>query len=86
MERIKSKEFVNNLSAQSHNFCIIGLTGKIKSGTADVCSLLSTIAWKHNLPLLESLSHRHLDRRLRSAEFLAVLFHAVCSDEFEHPA
>ena len=35
---------------------------------------VSTIAWKHNLPLLESLSHRHLDRRLRSAEFLAVLF------------
>lgn len=47
---------------------------------------VSTIAWKHNLPLLESLSHRHLDRRLRSAEFLAVLFHAVCSDEFERPA
>ena len=36
--------------------------------------------------MLESLSHRHLDRRLRSAEFLAVLFHAVCSDEFERPA
>ena len=47
---------------------------------------VSTIAWKHNLPLFESLSHRHLDRRLRSAEFLAVLFHAVCSDEFERPA
>ena len=43
MERIKSKEFVNNLSEQSHNFCIIGLTGKIKSGTADVCSLLTSL-------------------------------------------
>lgn len=32
MERIKSKEFVNNLSEQSHNFCIIGLTGKSNQG------------------------------------------------------
>ena len=45
---------------------------------------VSTVAWKHNRPLLESLAHRSLDRCLRSTEFLAVLFHAVCPDEFEH--
>lgn len=42
MNGIKSREFVNNLSEQSHNFCIIGLTGKVKSGTADVCNLLTS--------------------------------------------
>lgn len=36
-----SKEFVKELSQQSREFCIIGLVGKIRSGTSDVCSLLT---------------------------------------------
>ena len=41
----------------------------------------SAIAWKRNRPLLESLAERHLDRRLCSAEFLALLFHTVLFNE-----
>ena len=53
----------------------------------EIFELYRTIAWKSQSPLVGIVfSHRHLDRRLRSAEFLAVLFHAVCSDEFERPA
>lgn len=36
-----SKNFVKELSKQSREFCIIGLVGKIRSGTSDVCSLLT---------------------------------------------
>ncbi len=43
----------------------------------------STIAWERNRPLLESLAKRPLDRRLRTTEFLAVLFHAVQDDEHQ---
>ncbi|MEJ8728492.1 sporulation initiation factor Spo0A C-terminal domain-containing protein [Flintibacter sp. HCN-6482] len=41
----------------------------------------STIAWKRNQPLLESLAKRHLDRRSCSTEFLALLFHTVLFNE-----
>ena len=41
----------------------------------------SAIAWKRNRPLLVSLAERHLDRRLCSAEFLALLFHTVLFNE-----
>lgn len=44
---------------------------------------VSTIAWKRNRTLLESLAHRPLDRRLCSTEFLAVLFYAVYSAELQ---
>ena len=37
----------------------------------------SSIAWLRNRPLLESLTQRSLDRRLRPAEFLALLTHTV---------
>ena len=43
----------------------------------------SAIAWKRNRPLLESLAERHLDRRLCSAEFLALLFHTVLFNEYQ---
>lgn len=46
----------------------------------------SATAWKRNRPLLESLAKRPLDRRLCSAEFLAVLFRAVCTDGFQQSA
>ena len=36
-----SKEFVEGLSDQGREFCIIGLTGKVRSGTSDVCNLLT---------------------------------------------
>lgn len=45
MEKTKavlSKEFVEELSNQSREFCIIGLTGKVRSGTSDVCKLLTS--------------------------------------------
>lgn len=38
-----SKKFVEELSNQSRQFCIIGLTGRVRSGTSDVCSLLTTL-------------------------------------------
>lgn len=38
---VMSKEFVEELSNQSREFCIIGLTGKVRSGTSDVCKLLT---------------------------------------------
>lgn len=41
----------------------------------------SAIAWKRNRPLLESLAKRHLDSRLCSAEFLALIFRAVLTNE-----
>ncbi len=41
----------------------------------------SAIAWKRNRSLLESLAKRHLDSRLCSAEFLALLFHTVLDNE-----
>ena len=37
----KSKEFVEEVSRQSREFCIIGLAGKVRSGTSDVCNLLT---------------------------------------------
>ena len=40
----------------------------------------SSIAWKRNRPLLETLAQRHLEKRPRSTEFLALLFHAVQPD------
>lgn len=39
---VQSKEFVAELSNQSREFCIIGLTGKVRSGTSDVCRLLTS--------------------------------------------
>ena len=39
---VLSKEFVEELSNQSREFCIIGLTGKVRSGTSDVCKLLTS--------------------------------------------
>lgn len=36
-----SKEFVQEFSEQSREFCIIGLTGKVRSGTSDISNLLS---------------------------------------------
>lgn len=39
---VMSKEFVKELSNQSREFCIIGLTGKVRSGTSDVCRLLAS--------------------------------------------
>ena len=44
---------------------------------------VSTIAWKRNRTLLESIAHRPLDRHLCSTEFLAVLFHAVYFAELQ---
>lgn len=44
---------------------------------------VSRIAWIRNRVLLESLAQRPLDRHLCSTEFLAVLFHAVYSAEFQ---
>ncbi len=44
---------------------------------------VSTIAWKRNRTLLESIAHRPLDRHLCSTEFLAVLFHAVYFTELQ---
>ena len=40
----------------------------------------STVAWKRNRALLEALAKRSLDRRLCSAEFLALLLHAVLAN------
>lgn len=37
-----SNDFVKELSKQSREFCIIGLTGKVRSGTSDVCKLLTS--------------------------------------------
>lgn len=36
-----SRKFVTELSGQGREFCIIGLTGKVRSGASDVCSLLA---------------------------------------------
>lgn len=36
-----SAKFVDELSEQGRGFCIIGLTGRVRSGTADVCRLLT---------------------------------------------
>ena len=44
---------------------------------------VSTIAWKRNRTLLESIAHRPLDRHLCSTEFLAALFHAVYFAELQ---
>lgn len=43
---------------------------------------VSTIAWKRNRSMLEDLAKRPLDRYLCSAEFLALLLHAVLAYEF----
>lgn len=40
---------------------------------------VSALAWERNRPLLEALAGRPLTKRLCSAEFLAVLFRALCS-------
>lgn len=37
----RSRKFVTELSEQSREFCIIGLTGRVRSGTSDVCNLLT---------------------------------------------
>ena len=37
----------------------------------------SAIAWERNRPLLEALAQRHLERRPRPTEFLALLFRSV---------
>ena len=42
---------------------------------------VSAIAWKRNRPLLEYLVKRHLDSRLCSVEFLALIFRAVLTNE-----
>lgn len=42
-ESALSKNFVEELSNQSRQFCIIGLTGRVRSGTSDVCSLLTNL-------------------------------------------
>lgn len=42
----------------------------------------SAIAWERNRPLPEALAQRHLEKRLRSTEFLTLLFHAVQPKEF----
>lgn len=39
-KKFSTKEFVGELSKQSREFCIVGLTGKVRSGTSDVCKLL----------------------------------------------
>lgn len=44
---------------------------------------VSTIAWKRNRALLESLAQRPLGRHLCSTEFLAVLFHSVYSAKLQ---
>lgn len=41
----------------------------------------SRLAWKRNRALLETLAQRPLERHLCTADFLAVLCHAVCSAE-----
>lgn len=42
MNENQANEYVNIISKQSREFCIIGLTGKIRSGTSDVCKLLTS--------------------------------------------
>lgn len=42
MNENHANEYVNIISKQSREFCIIGLTGKIRSGTSDVCKLLTS--------------------------------------------
>lgn len=37
----RSKKFVTELSQQGREFCIIGLTGRVRSGVSDVCNLLT---------------------------------------------
>ena len=49
MDSKQSSKFVNKLSEQNRKFCIIGLTGKICSGTSDVCRLLTSPDFSDNV-------------------------------------
>lgn len=40
-DKERSRKFVTELSQQGREFCIIGLTGRVRSGTSDVCDLLT---------------------------------------------
>lgn len=50
MDENLSRHFVETLSDQSKEFCIIGLTGKVKSGTSKVCDLLTSLDFYGNVP------------------------------------
>lgn len=41
-DKERSRKFVTELSQQGREFCIIGLTGRVRSGTLDVCDLLKS--------------------------------------------
>jgi len=49
MNSKQSSKFVNKLSEQNRKFCIIGLTGKICSGTSDICRLLTSPDFSDNV-------------------------------------
>ena len=54
-----SKEFVQELSRQSREFCIVGLTGKVRSGTSDVCALLTDPKFPSLMDLPASYQENH---------------------------
>ena len=49
-----SKEYAIKLLDPSKEFCIIGLTGKVRSGTSDVCKLLTELDFHKILPMPDS--------------------------------
>lgn len=54
-----SKEFVQELSRQSREFCIVGMTGKVRSGTSDVCALLTDPKFPSLMDLPASYQENH---------------------------
>lgn len=59
-----SNDFVKELSKQSREFCIIGLTGKVRSGTSDVCKLLTSNKFPDYMAL-PATNHEDLDEDAR---------------------
>ena len=59
-----SNDFVKELSKQSREFCIIGLTGKVRSGTSDVCKLLTSDKFPDYMAL-PATNHDDLDEDAR---------------------
>lgn len=66
----RSRRFVTELSQQSREFCIIGLTGRVRSGTSDVCDLLTN----PNFPTRMDLPASNTDASLSEAREYRVIY------------
>ena len=56
----RSKKFVTELSQQGREFCIIGLTGRVRSGTSEVCNLLTNPNFHTRMDLPASITDTSL--------------------------